>query len=399
MDKMKDRIVLFHNPSECCGCGACADICPKNAISMRSDESGILPIINDDLCVRCGKCLSACGLKKPLYATGFEKKAFIGMGNDHNLTQKSASGGVFASIAEQILSEGGVVYGAALDFPQGMITCRHIRVDKIGDLHLIQNSKYVQSDTTGVFKQVRTDLENGIQVLFSGTSCQVASLLAFLGIKHYDNLTTVDLICHGVPPIDILRDYVKYLEAAKHGKVTAFSFRRKEHSISKHIPYVLSVGAEDKMGMPVHYYLPLRETAYYRLFMTCAGYRESCYSCKFASTDKPADLTLGDYYIHESRSEAVRAFGADSSDFFSCVIVHSESGQKLIEKSNLCLNEVPLEDAVADHEQLRHASVPSAAGLRMLAIYRKRGFKGLQSYIDRKNKFIDTIRAVTKRKR
>lgn len=391
------QITLFRNPSECCGCGACADTCPKKAITMQSKGNGVLPQIDETLCIRCGKCLSVCGLKQNVQISEFGKKAYIALGKDREQTKKSASGGAFAAIARKILDEGGVVYGAALDFPEGGISCHHVRIDGVRELPRIQNSKYVQSDTAGIFGQVKADLDSGLRVLFSGTSCQIASLLAFLGKKRYENLVTVDLICHGVPPIELLQDYIRYLEKEMHARVAAFSFRTKDRENSIHAPYVMSVGMVDEAGQQKDYYLPLRDSAYYRLFMACAGYRDNCYSCKYASINKPADITLGDYYIQESKSQAIHALGKSKAEFYSCVIVHSKAGRTLLEMSELNMQEISLEDAVFDHEQLRKPANTSATGLHLMEIYRNWGFQRMQSYINSKNRMVDVIKKITGR--
>lgn len=395
--KRAGRVLLFRDASECCGCGACADACPRGAITMQNGEGGVLPRMDETRCVGCGKCASVCGRKQRPLETGFEKKAYIGFWKDQNAAKGSASGGVFAAFADRILSQGGVAYGAALDVSGGVIRCHHVRIDDRQDLPRIRNSKYVQSDTSGIFPQVKADLENGRLVLFSGTSCQVASLLAYLGEKAYDNLITVDLICHGVPPIDRLRDYVKYLEEKMGGQVTAFSFRTKDKRFGRHVPYVMTVTVADKAGAPHTAYIPMRNSAYYRLFMSCAGYRESCYACQFASADKPADITLGDYYLPENGSKAEPTSDTHSVPLYSCVIVHSAVGQELANASDLSLREVPLEKVVADHEQLRTPAAASEAGRHMLAMYREHGFVRLQAYIDRKNRLVDLTKKIMRR--
>ena len=393
-EKVSDILVLFEDSSKCCGCGACVDICPQNAISICSDSGEMLPAVNHSLCIKCNKCSSVCGLKKTHLISKFVKNAYLGKGKDSNLIQNSASGGIFSSLAEQFLSEGGIVYGASLVIEQNTVTCHHVRVDNNEKLDQIKNSKYVQSSTVGIFGKVKMDLDLGLNVLFSGTSCQVASLLSYLGNKNINNLFTVDLVCHGVPSVHLLQSYIDYIHRTKKANVIGLSFRTKDRSVSKFTPYVLKIELRYDDGAREIQHISLRDSAYYRLFMSMAGYRKSCYNCKFASINKPADLTLGDYYVCDSKSAFVSSLQLDSDQFYSCIIVHSDKGKRLLCSTELELNEIPVEDVVFDHEHLQYASMPTLAGNALLSIYKEKGFDGLQRYIDKKNRIIDIGRKV-----
>lgn len=381
-------VVLYDQEADCCGCGACADICPQRAITMLQTDRGFLPVIDYDKCIGCKKCHKVCGLKGIRRNRSIEKKAYIGKGKDSDIVKGTASGGIFASIAYSFLKEDGVVYGASLFVVDGICDCRHIRIDNVKNLHLIVNSKYVQSKTEGVYRTIKNDLRQGKKVLFAGTSCQVASLLTYLEEDEKTNLFTIDLICHGVPSINMLQDYVDYVQKEKSAKILSIQFRNKKKDISSYAPYIMTFELEDKNGKRIEY-IPLRNSSYYRLYMSMAGYRHSCYKCRFASISKPADITLGDYYLSESKYQIADRMKIDKNDNYSCIICHSKKGDFLLSSSNIELYEVSINQAILDHGHLQYASMPTQKGDKLYDIYLKNGFVGLQQYIDRNNKIID----------
>ena len=176
-------IKLFEDKSKCCGCTACMNICPQNAITMKEDKYGYeYPVINEELCTECGLCQKVCMYKKD---NDINKPVSIyaGIANDYNLLFKSASGGAFATVAERIIEKGGIVFGCAYD--KDMIA-RQIGIESKDELYKLQGSKYVQSDVSLSYKQVKENLNNGRLVLFSGTPCQIAGLKGYL-LKEYKN--------------------------------------------------------------------------------------------------------------------------------------------------------------------------------------------------------------------
>lgn len=320
-------------------------------------------------------------LRKRLAADAYlsraaSKGSFVAVCRDRELIKNSSSGGMFAVLARKVLQEGGVVYGAAMCQHDGGLSVRHISVADESELYRLQGSKYVQSDMSQVKADVKCQLEAGKQVLFVGTSCQVAALKSFLK-QGYERLLTVDLVCHGVPSHRLLTEYIRFLEKKFGKRVEDLKFRDREDSSC---PYVIRLRFMDGTFARIG----LRDSSYYRLFMSCLGYRMSCYSCHFAHTDKPADLTLGDFYLRESRAKAL---GFEPEDrYLSCVLTHTPNGVCLLREveSECHIQSISLEETLSAHAQLRHPSIPR--NRHLWKKYQQGGFEAVGKYIQWRNR-------------
>lgn len=215
--------------NECYGCTSCASICPKQAIEMSSDERGFLyPHINESLCVDCNLCRKACDFCKVRDNINAVKAAYGVKHKSLDERKRSRSGGAFMAIAQSVIKNGGVCWGAAFDSNLDVV---HTCAASEKELHKLQGSKYVQSDLSkaGCFRHIAQQLSDGCKVLFSGTACQVAGLLQYLKTKkcNIDNLLTCDIVCQGVPSPQLYKDYRDYLENKYHDKLKDFNFRDK----------------------------------------------------------------------------------------------------------------------------------------------------------------------------
>ena len=286
----------------CTACGACKNICAKDAISML--EHGALgyvyPVIDQDKCVDCGLCQKVCPVNHiPQYNEPLLSVAAI-CKNDED-TKASASGGAAYSLGRYIIEEEhGVVYGCELlDY----VTIMHTRYSTLIDLGRMRGSKYVQSDTGLIYRSVKEDLLGGLKVLFTGTPCQIAGLKGFLR-KDYDNLYCVDLVCHGVPSQKLLRDDTKSM-FTKCGKDIPDGLKTKFRSIISCKDACLEILFGNFVWKPgtdiCDNIIPFKEQIfpnndYITAFMYGLTFRENCYTCPYAQKQRVSDITVADYW-------------------------------------------------------------------------------------------------------
>ena len=320
---------MITSSKECSACGACQNICPVDAIHMIPDEYGFnYPQIDNEKCVNCNLCSKVCNeynvLKK-----NYPLEAYAALTNITDI-KKSASGGVFAALATSVLRNGGVVCGCAL---VDMMP-KHIIITTEEELEKLQGSKYVQSEIDLIFRDLKRYLENGIEVLFCGTPCQVDGLRKYLK-KDYDNLILIDLICHGVPNAKMFKDYVSSLEK-NNRKVINLSFRDKTNGWG--LTGKITFSQKGRLHSKPLY---AGESSYYSAFLGGDIYRENCYNCKYANLNRVGDLTIGDYWgIQNEHSDLLTENGGDIDikRGVSCILVNTQRGQAIIEKYNNSLN-------------------------------------------------------------
>lgn len=298
----------------CCGCGACAQVCPKWCITMKPDEEGFLyPAVNQHLCVNCGLCEKVCPiLNKKSDETG-PVAAFAAYTKDADVREASSSGGIFSVLAQQILDQKGVVFGAAFaeDF-----SVHHVMIERGEDLNLLRGSKYVQSQIENTYQEARQVLQKGRPVLFSGVACQIAGLKEFLG-KEYDNLYTVDVLCHGVPSPKVWSRYVRERELQSNAKTVSAAFRSKRQGWKQYsMEFAFENGAQ--------YAQVLSQDTYMRSFLSNICLRPSCHSCRFKDIPRVSDLTIGDAWGIQHHMPHM-----DDDRGTSVVLVHSEKGSRL----------------------------------------------------------------------
>ncbi len=270
---------------DCTGCGACANVCPVNAITMGASSNQFLIPKVDNACVNCGLCTKVCPSLHPSYTNEKEPK-FYSFNADDATRAVSSSGGIFSVLAELFLSQGGYVCGSRFD---DSMQCHHTIIDKIEDLPPLRGSKYVQSDMRDCYRQIKKLLTKGKKVLFCGTSCQVAGLYAVLG-KDYDSLLTLDLLCHGVTSQQFLD---KYLEGIANGKrVVDMQFRSKRLGWGfKGVIVTYDDGSEY-----VNKNQPKKKQAYEDAYIKNMMMRYSCFHCQFRTYPRQGDFTIGDLW-------------------------------------------------------------------------------------------------------
>lgn len=282
---------------DCTGCMACMQACNQGAISsVISDEGFAYPIIDPDKCVKCQVCVRTCPVLslQPPYHYNSESPCYSAYQKQMDVRVRSSSGGMFYTLAKYVLKQGGVVYGAA--WTEGL-HLKHIEAEDENSLERLLRSKYVQSDTSAVFTQVKMRLNEGRQVLFCGTPCQVAAMKSFLRGKEYENLLLVDVICQGVPSPAIFRKYIDEVEVKYNTKVVDVTFRSKKYGWRCGL--LLLLLCEDGREIEIKY----KENTFYRSFLRNYFIRESCFNCQFKASKKGcfSDITLADFWRIGSR--------------------------------------------------------------------------------------------------
>lgn len=379
---------VFENKTECCGCGACQAICPKNAIEMVEDEYGfIYPRIDESKCVNCNLCKKTCAYMNPRKMND-EKKVYASVSkNDENL-KRSASGGVFYELANSIISDGGVVYGCSMEYKNDKLTPKHIRVNNQENLKKLQGSKYVQSECGNIYKLVKTDLINGKKVLFSGTPCQIEGVKSFLQYKEYENLFLVDIICHGVPSRKMFQDYIENFEIENNCKVKEFYFRDKDKGWGLFFKVVY-----EKNGKTEKTVKPSYESSFYQLFLDSSIYRENCYKCPYATENRNSDLTIGDFWgIGQEHPDV----DIDSKRGISCIIANSNKGKKIIEKYSVSLYNINsnFEKVARHNHQLSKPSKHTSEREKILELYKNGTYDDVDNYYKKTRRVKNMIKKI-----
>lgn len=329
--------MLAEDKRDCCGCGACAEICPVNAVSFVYDEEGFrYPSIDEAQCIHCQKCEEVCGFHNRNITWDAEykppsKPSYAVMNSDEKTRITSASGGFFMSAAETILEKGGCVYGTS--WTKDWKAAEVKRAETLEDADKFRTSKYVESKIhLGTFKQIKRDLEADRWVLFTGTPCQINAVKYFLG-KDYDKLICIDLICEGVPSEKVWRAYIDSHEKAHKSCVEYVNCRDKRHGWHFCGFFV--------QGSDWDYYKDKSEDSYMKLFFNYSCMRPSCYRCK-PMQNRKSDITMADLWGVEKFAPEL-----DDNKGISLVIVQSEKGSNFLEEisDRIKIKEVSFIDA------------------------------------------------------
>ena len=319
---------------KCFGCGACAQICPKNAVTMAPDGEGFLrPKVDEALCVQCGLCQKVCPAETPQILDG-AKKAYAFKHNDERVRDKCTSGGAFIALSGAVLAMGGAVYGVIYD---GNFRAIHTRGETAAERDAMCGSKYVQSDTCDTFAQVAEDLKQGRKVLYSGTSCQIDGLNHYLRCKNIQTQTliTCALICHGAPSPKLWLDHLKNIRTKRKKEIASYAHRSKVrgwHEHNEHITYADGTG---------EYYSKLSQN-HKDLFYGHYIIRPACSRCPYAADPSAADITIADFWGVQYVIPQI-----DDNRGVSLVLVNNEKAQQLLEScDNVTLWQVDREAAL-----------------------------------------------------
>jgi coenzyme F420-reducing hydrogenase beta subunit len=331
---MIDRISV----EQCTLCGSCYNACPVDAISFKTLYLDFLyPAIDNSRCVGCDRCEKSC----PILADKQEPEsgypiAFAARSRDEEARRKSSSGGVFYELASEILSEGGYICGAVFD---DHFHVKHIVSNTQKDLYRMMGSKYAQSDMGMCFRQIKTLLDEGKNVLFTGCPCQVAGLRTYIGRKH-PNLLLVELICHGIPSDHMLQTYIGMQERKYGARLTRMEFRNKKKGWHNS-----SVRMEFENGR-VHSE-PMTFDTYMQGYFRGVTLKESCFSCQFRGFKSGSDLTIGDLWGAE-----ISIPDMDDNNGLSAVIVNSEKGTLFLNRNKIIRRQFEIDKILKYNQSL-----------------------------------------------
>ena len=314
-------MVRIFRKDNCCGCHACGTACPLGCIEMSADSEGFLyPQVNEELCIDCGICEKVCPMTSEL-RQGEPPLALAAWNRNTTVRDESSSGGVFSALMRQTIEKEGVVIGAAFD---SNMTLRHQSAQDETESHMFRGSKYLQSIIGDAYRETQEYLQQGRNVLFSGTPCQIAGLYAFLG-KDDDNLLTCDLVCHGVPSPKVFSAYKENLERQHKAKTQRITFRSKVSGWKRYSVALSFANATE-------YRRILTDDPFMIGFLRNTYLRPSCHLCHFSRLPRVADISLGDFWgvgVHHPEW--------DDDKGTSLVLVQTPKGQKAIDACSLAL--------------------------------------------------------------
>lgn len=366
--------MLNKDMDKCTGCGACIQICPKQCITWSEKEFGFkYPSIDEEKCIGCGLCEQVCQINKSIVQPE-NQKAYAAVYKDEKILFESTSGGAFSAIAYYALEKGGCVFGCTMDINMQV---KHICITKSKELYKLRGSKYVQSDIGSTYSQAESILKRGTLVLFVGTPCQIAGLKNYLR-RDYENLITVDLVCHGIGSQAYFNKYIEYVKK-RYGLIKKLNFRSKKYggwSCSGDIVY----SKNNKYFQKPYYEY---NNYYYYYFLHGDIYRKSCYSCFYANVMRQGDFTLGDFWGIEAYNIPMK-----TENGCSLILVNTNNANKILnELDNIELYQVDIENAVRGNAQLEHPSAESNIRSQLATQFETSNAEVLYKYFLQKNIF------------
>lgn len=326
-------MIQIVDKQNCCGCYACYNICPPKCIHMQADVDGFwYPVVEIDECTECGLCEQICPILKEKSADNYQPLAYACINNNEAIRLESSSGGLFSLIAEQVIEDGGVVFGASFNKE---LEVEHSFVETKEELGKLRGSKYVQSRIGETYKKAKEILDLGRKVLFTGTPCQIGGLKSYLG-KSYSNLLCVDIVCHGVPSPLVWKKYVDYRQEKAGSAVQRISFRRKDDGWKRFsVSFLFKNNTEYRETMDKDLFM--------RAFLKDVCLRPSCYACGFKTIHRQSDITLADFWGIQNILPDM-----DDDKGTSLIFVNSKAGQAIIEQivDKMQYKEVDIVEAV-----------------------------------------------------
>ena len=333
-------MIDLSNKADCCGCRACEQICPRQCVHMRFDDCGFLyPKIDASVCIDCDLCNRVCPNLNYKTDESATRKVYAMSHRDMNIVMQSSSGGAWYGIYRWGIENGYKVYGVVFDNYFNVVYRGVTTIEECTDF---RRSKYVQCNPKAIYHQIKEELQAGDKILFSGTPCFIRALKNYLR-KEYSRHVTVDLICHGVTSPGVWNKYLSFIENHYRCKIAGINMRDKKYGWGhRSLTSLNFLNGRRVCDTPA-------SNTYMLAFGKEIYYRPSCYECKFASTDRPGDITIADFWDIEKFTN--RFSGIQG---VSCVIVNTNRGDDIINqiKDAYIFEERKLEECL--HPNLKH---------------------------------------------
>lgn len=337
--------IVSYGSEKCCGCTACHSVCPKHCITMKEDKEGFLyPVVDKSLCIDCEQCIKVCSFHNP-YNEEKPIKVYAAYNNTESIRLQSSSGGIFTLMAEKTIKEGGVVFGARFtkDWQVEIVP-----VEDIEGLAAFRESKYLQARVGESFKQAKDYLRQGRKVLFSGTPCQIAGLKHYLR-KDYDNLLTVDFVCHGVPSPKVWAKYLSQVTDAGKKAIKDIKFRDKPNGW-KRFNFTLNYNDADKSYTMSSYN---GKNHYMRAFLSDLILRPSCYNCQVKCGRSHSDITIADFW---GIDQALPQMDDDKGT--SLLLIHTAKGKEALNFEGMKYADASYDEALKFNPSIEKCVAP-----------------------------------------
>lgn len=336
-------MIRTDDKSLCSGCGTCALVCPKACISFKKDVLGCLyATIDEKSCLNCGMCLKVCPIQQSFDTQNIGICAYAAYAQDDNIRFRGSSGGIFESISELFIKQGGSVFACEFD---EKLKLRMVEASTIDEARNLTKSKYLQSEAAGVFPIVMERVKSGKIVLVCSTPCQIAALRKYLGeLSGANNLYLIDFFCHGVPSQEMFDRCLDYIERREGIKITSYEFRSKKKNGATPHYFTLKYRKNGAEKIKTDLYL---NDPFYLGFQKYITLRDSCYNCPYGLGNHAGDITIGDFHDVDRYLKGINRF-----DGVSTVIVNTDKGQKMWETvhGELVVHPINLDRLHSDHQ-------------------------------------------------
>lgn len=284
-----DNNITQITKADCAGCGACAAVCPISCVAMEEKLGFFYPVVNTEKCIQCGKCLKACAVNGEEILRNTPQAWYAGYIEPSQMSRHSTSGGICTALSRLYIQQGYPVYGAVFTKNWDLV---HRRVKGVEELEQFSGSKYLQSSVSPeVYEGIEELLKQGKNCLFIGTPCQCGGLANYLTAKNVptETLLTVDFMCHGVPSPVLGKKFITYLQSKSQKKITYYNFRSKAYGwggLDRELEYADGSAKVVSAALcPLH-----------RWFGKHLSLRESCFSCRYRTKNRAADITVADFW-------------------------------------------------------------------------------------------------------